>query len=110
MQLVTVPQLVAWAQGQIKADDSAQLVVDAVNAYVTSLPVAADLVVEGDGQVGGDKAGSVRLGTLMLAVRVHRRRNSPNGIEAMTGDAIAYVSRHDPDVSRFLELNAPSVG
>ena len=38
---------------------------------------------------------------IMLAAKLYRRRNSPAGIEAFA-DSVAYVSRYDPEVERFL--------
>lgn len=49
-------------------------------------------------------------GAVMLAARLVRRRNSPAGIEAFTGDAVAYVRRNDPDIATMLRLNAPAIG
>ena len=53
-----------------------------------------------------------RLGTLMLAARTYRRRNTPAGLEAM-GDQIAYTPQYDPDIERLLRIGkraAPGVG
>lgn len=52
-------------------------------------------------------------GAVMLAARLVRRRNSPSGVEAMTDQGAAYVSRNDPDIAQTLQLGAyakPSVG
>lgn len=109
MSIITRDQLVSWSKGQVPADESAELTVDAVNAYVATLPVYARVTpgVDGAPDVVPE---SLTLGALMLANRVHRRRLSPNGIEALTGDSVAYVARFDPDVARFLELDRPTVG
>lgn len=107
IEFVTAEQLGAWSAGQVAVDDEAQLVVEAVNSYVSTLPVA-DRVSVVDGQpVVPDH---VRLGCLLLANRTHRRRHSPHGIEAMTGESVAYVARYDPEISRYLELDRPRVG
>lgn len=53
------------------------------------------------------------LAGLMLAGRLYRRRNSPSGVEAFTGDGATYVSRNDPDVARLLRIEGyapPRVG
>lgn len=105
--IITRAELVAWSKGQVPADDSAQLTVDAVNAYVSALPVVARLDSSDDGQAVPE---SVKFGALLLANRAHRRRMSPNGIESMSGESVAYVARYDPDIARFLELDRPSVG
>lgn len=77
-------------------------------SYVRRLPVVHDTPAEDD-----DTAQDVRLGAIMLAARLHRRRNSPGGIEAMTEAGTTYVARHDADVSRLLRLDqyqTPQVG
>jgi len=54
-----------------------------------------------------------RLGALMLAARLFRRRNSPNGVEAMTDAGASYVSRYDSDIARLLRIDGfdtPKVG
>lgn len=52
------------------------------------------------------------LGAVMLAGRVHLRRNSPAGV-ASFGESAVYVSRNDPEVAQLLEIGAyerPAVG
>lgn len=49
-------------------------------------------------------------GGLMLAARLYRRRNSPNGVEAFAVGGPVYVRRNDPDVAMMLDLDAPMVG
>lgn len=49
-------------------------------------------------------------GAKMWAGRLHRRRMSPEGVYALAGDAVAYISRNDPDVASMLRLNLPMVG
>ena len=44
---------------------------------------------------------------------VHRRRNSPNGVESFSDMGTSYVSRYDSDLDRQLRINAwtpPRVG
>ena len=50
------------------------------------------------------------LGALMLAARLVRRRNSPEGVQAVTELGPVYVSRNDPDVALLLGLDLPKVG
>jgi hypothetical protein len=49
-------------------------------------------------------------GAKMWAGRLHRRRLSPEGVYAIATDAVAYVTRNDPDVAALLRLNLPMVG
>lgn len=54
-----------------------------------------------------------RLGAIMLAGRVYRRRNSPAGVEAMGELGPVYVQRNDPDIAQLLGLGRyarPQVG
>jgi hypothetical protein len=51
-------------------------------------------------------------GSVMLAARLYRRRNSPAGIESM-GEAVTYVASFDPDLDQFLRrgrYRMPGVG
>lgn len=108
MSIIDAAGVSAW-QPAIKQDDPAlPFVVDAVNDWVTRLPIVAD---NGTDDAGNPLPlpGGVKLGALMLAVKTHRRRNSPNGIEQVTGDGIAFVARHDPEISRYLGLDRPAV-
>jgi hypothetical protein len=51
-----------------------------------------------------------RLGAKMLAGRLLRRKNSPEGVATFVGEGVAYVRRVDPDVASLLRLNLPSAG
>lgn len=87
--------------------DAAELVAPAVAEWVDSLP-GVDVTVTEDGTEWDKRAD---LGAVMLTARLIRRRNSPGGIEAFTGEGAAvYVRREDPDVARLLRLNYPQVG
>jgi hypothetical protein len=53
------------------------------------------------------------LGAMMLAARLYRRRNSPEGVATFTSDGAVYVQRNDPDVAMLLGLGSyapPVVG
>ena len=67
-------------------------VVPAVNAWVATFHDVT-------GQALGDQ---VVLGSVMLAARITRRRNTPNGIESFGDLGSTYVARHDPDIERML--------
>lgn len=52
-------------------------------------------------------------GSMMLAARLYRRRNSPSGVESFGAEGAVYVQRHDPDIAMLLELGThagPQVG
>ncbi len=83
--------------------------VDASNAVVRGLPVAqaADEAADWSG------LGHVVQGATMLAARLFRRRNSPDGVAAFGTDSPLYVARTDPDVSLLLQLGVhekPGIG
>lgn len=89
-------------------DDALEVVVDAVNDVVRGLPILADPDPEPD-----EFPARVVQGADMLAARVFKRRNSPDGVQAMTDEGASYVSRSDPDVAQLLRIGAyakPSVG
>lgn len=55
----------------------------------------------------------MKLGALMLAARLHRRRNSSTGVESVSEVGATYVSRYDNDLDRQLRIGAwlpPRVG
>lgn len=84
-------------------------VVDATNALVTALPDKNTVTVYGVEQWAAD----TQLGAVMLAARLYTRRNSPNGIEAMSDGGATYVSRYDSDIARMLKIDQhalPRVG
>ena len=88
-------------------DETLPVVVSTVNAYVSGIPVLANL--EDTAAVPAD----VKQGATMLAARLWRRRNSPSGVETITEAGAQYVARYDPDMSRLLRLDgftAPAVG
>lgn len=102
---ITEGEVTAWT----KEPDSPNLkqVVAAVNGYVSGLPVVQHL------DDGEEWPADVQLGALMLAARLIKRRNSPNGIEAATDLNVTYTARYDSDISRLLKLDGyrtPAVG
>lgn len=74
------------------------LIVEAVNTYVDSLPHI-------DRDETGQWAATTRLGAIMLAARLYRRKNSPGGIESV-GDSMSYIARYDSDISRLLNIDS----
>lgn len=91
-------------------DEYVATVVEAVNIQVRDMPYP--LTVEAD-PAPAEWPADIQLGANMLAARLVRRRNSPSGVEAMTDQGAAYVSRNDPDVASLLRIGAnakPMVG
>ena len=99
---VLAERVVQWGSLKITAatDESLLNVCGAVIAYVSALPVVAD---------GAEASESVYLGMTMLAARLYKRKDTPNGLESFGEWGSSYVSRYDPDIARLLRLNAPSV-
>lgn len=103
-------------QLSMPADDPAvlaklALTVAAVNSLV---PTFAKVVPQAapDG-LSSSWRNEHRLGALMLAARLYRRRNSPEGVASFTAEGAVYVQRNDPDVAMLLGLGAyapPVVG
>lgn len=82
-------------------------VVKAVNDYVAALPVTQHL------EKDAEWPAAIKLGAIMLAARLARRRNSPNGLEAVTDLNVTYTARYDSDIARLLQLDGfqkPAVG
>lgn len=81
-------------------DEHLEIIVDAVNGMVA--------------EWHGDKwPAGVDLGAIMLAARLHRRRNSAAGVETFSDMGASYVSRYDADLDRQLRINGwttPVVG
>lgn len=50
------------------------------------------------------------LGAKMLAAKLNRRKNSPEGVATFVGEGVAYVRKNDPDVAAMLRLNYPVAG
>lgn len=102
---ITEEEVTAWTKEP--ASPNLKLVVAAVNGYVSGLPVVQHL------DPADPWPQDVQLGALMLAGRLIKRRNSPNGIEAATDLNVTYTARYDSDISRLLKLDghrAPAVG
>lgn len=105
MNAISETQVTAWSKEP--ASPNLTMIVAAVNAYVRELPVVQHL--EEDAAWPGD----VHAGAIMLAARLAKRRNSPNGIEAATDLNVTYTARYDSDISRMLRLDGhrmPAVG
>lgn len=91
------PQELQEALGAATIDSYSLKVVAATNAYLAGFEWLTD---------NGQPTPEAKLGALMLAARLHRRRNSPGGIETLGDAGVAYVARTDPDLARLLRLDA----
>jgi len=86
-------------------------VVGAVNYLIRHLPVAS--TAKAETVEAAVWPADVKLGATLLAARLWRRRNSPEGVAAFGADGPVYVQRNDPDVAMMLALGdwaRPGVG
>lgn len=95
----------AWLKdGDTDAADKYEAVTAAVNAVVKRWHVP---------RTGGEWRDDHALGATMLAARLWRRRNSPEGVATFAADGAVYVQRNDPDIALLLQLGQhapPMVG
>ena len=91
-------------------DDLLDKVCAAVNVFVRRTEKARRLGLVDPEPVPNDWPGDITQGSTMLAARLHRRKNSPNGVEAFAVGGPVYVRRNDPDIAMMLDLDAPMVG
>lgn len=106
--MITAQSVADWLGAPV-ADKHLEQVVSAVNVYVDALPS----IDRKSGEEGGGWAENTVLGATMLAARLYKRRNSPNGVEAFSEIGTTYVSRYDSDIARMLHLEQfrrPRVG
>lgn len=85
--------------------------VAAVNAKVRTWPVVAP--ADGAEDWSAPELAHIVEGATLLAARLFRRRNSPDGVAQFATDGPVYVSRNDPDVAMLLGLGQhqrPAVG
>lgn len=100
----------------LKLSTADQLCTDAataVNAILQDRPELLTETTDEAGTITQVPAPSAELGATMLGARLHRRRNTPNGLEAIDGTVASYVARTDPDVARLLLIDSfapPAVG
>lgn len=115
-QLVT-----SWLPGGVPPADESRVdrLAAAVNAWVRTLPVCDPVkALETAPELGADGASwtgweHITEGATMMAARLYRRKNTPDGVAVFGGDTVAYVRRTDPDVAQLLQLGdyaPPAVG
>lgn len=107
---VTTRDLVKeWLRiGTTADDDALDDICEAVDELVRGLTSVE--LLEPQLAADGVWPSRYRLGGKMLAGRLLRRRNSPEGIASFTTEGVAYVRRVDPDVASLLRLNLPAAG
>lgn len=105
------PATEATVRDQLKVEDdlddaSLALAINAVNNVVVDLPIVVDDTLPKLDPEAEDNEWPARIvqGATLLAARVFRRRNSPEGVAAMGLDGALYIQRNDPDVALMLRL------
>lgn len=109
------PTTTALVKAQLSiadAGDDAQIekVVAAVNVFVRRTEKARKIGIVDPEPDPNDWPADLIQGATMLAARLHRRRNSPSGVEAFAVAGPVYVRRNDPDIAMLLDLDLPMVG
>lgn len=102
--LAAVKLYLSIAEDDTTDDSFIEPIVAAVNTKVLSWPVAG--VADDAADWEGAEVAHIVQGANMLAARLVRRRNSPDGVAAFTAAGPVYVSRNDPDVALLLNLGA----
>lgn len=98
---LTAEQVRTWTDVTDETtDDSLAQAVEAVVAYVPTIPGLASFVIEEEFTPPAD----VILGAAMLANRWHERRGSALGTAGYTEFGTGTILRHDPDIARMLRL------
>lgn len=106
--IVTPERLIAFSGLNVAPDDVDLVdVCDAVDEFVRGLPSVIQFVEPMDEAAWPPR---YALGARMLAARLWKRRNSPEGVAAFTGEGVVYVRRTDPDIAEQLRLNFGAIG
>lgn len=107
--VTTREQVKTWLRINTSADDAdLDDICEAVDAFVRGLTSVERI----ESTLTAESAWPqrYRVGARMLAGRLLRRRNSPEGVATFVGEGVAYVRRVDPDVGTLLRLNLPAAG
>lgn len=103
------PATLAKVKAHLRITDSADdalitPIVNAVNTRVLSWPVAS--AAEDAANWDVPAVAHIVEGAVMLAARLFRRRNSPDGVAAFGAAGPVYVQRTDPDIALLLQIGA----
>lgn len=106
--VVTPESVIAFSSLNVPADDPALVdLCAAVDDLVRNLPAVQMFLAPLDEATWPYR---YAYGARMLAARLWRRRNSPEGIASFTGEGVVYVRRTDPDIAELLRLNSGVLG
>lgn len=82
--------------------DQMILAAKATITYVNNLPHIDTLP-------NGEWSDNTILGAIMLCAKLSLRNMSPNGIEEVSMNGVAYTAKYDPDIARLLYLDSFSI-
>lgn len=106
-RVVVRNDVVAWSKLTANVDTEAlDLICEAVDGLVRELP-AVLMFVSAD-PAPAEWPSRYKLGARLLAARLYRRRDSAEGVAAITTEGVAYVRRNDPDIAEQLRMNFES--
>lgn len=80
-------------------DDALTTITAATNAYISTIPVVANLPTDTT-----ELPPDITLGAVMLAARWYRRRNSPEGLVSYGDMGGVTVPRLDADIERLFRI------
>jgi hypothetical protein len=108
---VTTPPPVPATPPTSEAVVAAQLSLEASEENLAKLAATVAAVNAVVPRMATTAPAAQALGAAMLAARLWRRRNSPEGVATFTADGAVYVQRNDPDVALLLGIGpyAPPV-
>jgi hypothetical protein len=107
--MITADQVATYLGLPATADQAVvEQATASANAYVARLGWLVDPYA--DPPRDQTDAPDVVDGTIKLAARLYRRRNTPSGIESFGDAGAAYVARGDPEIRMLLRLSTPMVG
>jgi hypothetical protein len=100
----TTPTTAAAVARQLSQNPDDSAVLDALEPTVAAVNVLVP-------RMATTPLEAQQIGATMLAARLWRRRNSPEGVATFTADGAVYVQRNDPDISMLLGIgsSAPPV-
>jgi hypothetical protein len=102
--------LLDMGEAEAAADPTLGDVVAAVNSVVREFPIA--LRADGAEDWTAPECARVVRGATMLAARIKRREDTPDGVATFGAEGPFYIQRNDPDVALLLQLGSnakPSV-
>lgn len=107
-EYTTADRVRGWLQLTPGNEGEDAIITDCVDAANSVVGRYAGEDVPADGSV--PSATDCRVAATMLAARLYRRRNSPEGIQGITPEGVAIgIVRSDADIARLLRIDSYTV-